>query len=501
MQLPWVPFAAAVVASLALTPVARRLAWRLRVLDNPDGKRKLHKLPVPLLGGVAVYVSLLVGLTTACWMGAGDSPLVNLVQVLAPAAGFVCLMGCVDDRWDLHPRLKLLLQVTATLPVALAGFTVNRVVIFGTPWELGWLGVPLTVFWLVGCINALNLLDGLDGLASVVGLSTALMMALIAANEGHPHVSVIAVVLAGVLVGFLVYNLPPASIYLGDSGSMVIGLVVGILAIQGTLKTSATMSITAPAVVMSIPMFDTLLAIVRRKLKGQRFDAADRGHIHHRLLDRGLTNWQVLCVIGSLCLLTGAAATFATLLRNEILAWVTTVTLIVFLVRMRWFGHHELMLVKLLAAAALARLGHWLLSAGTDPRPAAMRSVPHQFAEAWSRLVRDAATAQACRVGLVLRRASQVCCEETWNAAANATGSPNVWSLSVNLARGEWSCELSASGDEHAAPRRTVLPHLLRVMETYGRHWAAHPEQVLRDNLTILSHPANLHAQSRREAA
>src|SRR5690348_7753445 len=110
MQLPWVPFAVAVLGSLILTPVARRLAWTLKVLDKPDGKRKLHKAPVPLLGGVAVYVSMLLGLGIACWLlpaGSTGSPLRELVQVLAPAAGFVCLMGCVDDRWDLHPRLKL----------------------------------------------------------------------------------------------------------------------------------------------------------------------------------------------------------------------------------------------------------------------------------------------------------------------------------------------------------------------------------------------------------
>lgn len=504
MQLPWVPFAVAVLGSMVLTPVARRLAWRLKVLDQPDGKRKLHKAPVPLLGGVAVYVSLLLGLTTACLLLAGPSgsPLIELVQVLAPAAGFVCLMGCVDDRWDLHPRLKLLLQVSATLPIALAGFTVNRVVMFGVPIELGWLGVPLTVCWLVGCINALNLLDGLDGLASVVGLSTALMMALIAANEGHPHVSMIAIVLAGALVGFLVYNLPPASIYLGDSGSMVIGLVVGILAIQGALKTSATMSITAPAVVMSIPMLDTLLAIIRRKLKGQRFDAADRGHIHHRLLDRGLSNWQVLCVIGSLCLLTGAAATFATLLRNEILAWVTTVTLIVFLVRIRWFGHHELMLVKLLAASALARLGQWLVGTGRAGRGIA-RSIPERFDEAWPQLIRDAAFWQARGIELFLRRQTEVCGEESWSASSESTDALPAWSLTVSIAQGEWNCELRATGDDGAAPHRAVLPQLSRLLEIYGRHWVAHPERLPGDSLRILPHPANLpdQALSRRDAA
>ena len=150
------------------------------------------------------------------------------------------------------------------------------------------------------------------GLASIVGFSAAVMMGMIAASEGHPHVALIAAVLAASLLGFLPYNLPPASVFLGDSGSMVVGLSLGLLGIQGSLKTTATLAVTAPAVVMTLPMFDVVAAVVRRKLTGRRLDAPDRLHIHHRLLDRGWTPWQVLCLIGAVCLTTGAAATAAT---------------------------------------------------------------------------------------------------------------------------------------------------------------------------------------------
>ena len=247
------------------------------------------------------------------------------------------------------------------LPAIVLGCWVHRIVVFGCPIELGWLGIPLTVFWLIGCINALNLLDGMDGLASLVGLSTAVMMGLIAVTDGSPHVAAIAVVLAGALAGFLCYNLPPATIFLGDSGSMVIGLVVGLLGVQGGLKTSATLSITAPAVVMALPMFDILLAIMRRKLTGRPLEMADRQHIHHRLLDRGLTPWQVLCVLGAACLLTGAAATMATLLRNDALAWITTITLLAAAIRLRLFGDYEFSLVKRAVTARVSRLGQSLL--------------------------------------------------------------------------------------------------------------------------------------------
>ena len=286
-------------------------------------------------------------------------------------AGFVCFVGGIDDRFDLPSRLKLALQIVAVVPLVLCGYSVDRVVAFSCPIELGWLGVPLTVLWLVGCINALNLLDGMDGLASIVGLSAAAMLGVIAASQGNDHVAMMATVLAASVTGFLLYNLPPASVFLGDSGSMVIGLTVGLLGIQGTLKTSATLAITAPAVVMTLPMFDIVAAVVRRKLTGRRFDAPDRLHIHHRLLDRGWNPWQVLCLFGAVCLTTGAAATAATIFRRDALAWITAITLIVLMIRLRLFGYEEFSLVKRAVVAPLrscaapaARLARYLGLAG-----------------------------------------------------------------------------------------------------------------------------------------
>jgi len=335
---------AAIAVSLALTPIARAVARRLRVVDMPDGLRKQHARDVPLWGGVVVYLAVLTGLFVVRCTTPVSEAFDQLATTLVFSCGLVCVVGCIDDSRDLNPRFKLLLQIAAVLPVVASGYYFDRIVVCGLPLHFGWLGMPLTVLWLVGCINALNLIDGLDGLASVVGLSTALVMTVIAAQTGHPHVAAVALCLAGALIGFLVFNLPPASIFLGDSGSMVIGLMVGLISIQGALKTSATLSITIPAVVMSVPMFDTVFAIVRRKLAGVPFDVGDRGHIHHKLLERGLTDWQALCIIGALCLTTGAAATAATILRFESLGWITAVSLVVGLIWTRAFGHHEVTL-------------------------------------------------------------------------------------------------------------------------------------------------------------
>jgi len=380
----WMP-ALTFAASLVLVPAVRGLARRVGTLAYPDSVRRFHAVPVPLWGGVAVCLAWLAGiLVVRLGPAAADPALADLCRGLLPAAGLVCLFGALDDRWELPPRLKLLLQVLAVVPIVAAGYWVDFLIIFGCRIELGVLGIPLTVLWLVGCINALNLIDGMDGLASLVGLSSAAMLALVALSRGDGHVAMLAFLLAGALAGFLPYNLPPASIFLGDCGSGLVGLVVGVLGIAGSLKTTATLSITAPAVVMTLPMFDVLMALVRRTLTGRPFDVGDREHIHHRLLERGFGPRQVLCLVGALCLTTGAAATAATIFRMDALAWITATTLIVLLIRLRWFGHYEVGLIRAAARRELGRLVHFLVRAnvsGTLRVPlVGTRSVPDTLA-------------------------------------------------------------------------------------------------------------------------
>lgn len=481
----WIAFGVALASAIALTPLARALALRLEIVDQPDGRRKLQKRPVPLFGGVAVYLSLVLGLLAANFLAGEAYPqLFELSRVLIAATGFVCLFGCIDDTWDLSPRFKLLLQVCSVLPIVLEGYSIERLYVFGQPFELGWLGVPITVLWLVACINALNLLDGMDGLASLVGLSTAAMLAIIALNLGHPHVSLIAIALAGALAGFLLYNLPPASIYLGDSGSMVIGMVVGLLGMQAALKTPATLSITAPAVLMSIPMLDTLLAIVRRKLTGQRIDTADRGHIHHRLLDRGLNNWQALGVIGLLCLLTGAAAVTAIFIPSDGLAWAIALSLVVFLVRLRVFGHHELALVKLTVATALVRLVQRMVSSLRARASDAPASDDRDFAAAWPALIEEVRPWSTTSLELNGGSGVGTCHRHTWRLASWLPNSAVEWSFTASFrGQGERSCEVRLVGQGPQAIEPWQQTRVVQILTAFCQYWTEHAEHV----------PASLH--------
>jgi UDP-GlcNAc:undecaprenyl-phosphate/decaprenyl-phosphate GlcNAc-1-phosphate transferase len=472
-------FLVALLASLLLTVIVRVVARRLGVVDHPDGRRKLHKVPVSLWGGVAVYLALVLGLAAARLGTFGTGPeLADLSMVLMIATGIVCVCGAVDDCWCLNSRFKLALQIVAVLPIVAFGYTIDRIVVFGYPIHLGWFGVPLTVAWLVGCINALNLLDGMDGLTSMVGLLTATMLGIIATNLGHDHVTAIAVVLAGALAGFLVHNLPPASIFLGDSGSMVIGLVLGVLGMQGALKTSTTLAITVPAIVMSLPMFDTVLAVVRRRMTGRSFDTADREHIHHRLLDRGLSQWQTLCVLGAWCLATGSAATAATIFRNDALAWITAVTLMVLMIRLQWFGHHELALVKNAVARQLAmlsdRFNPWRLH---GPLPHALKLNHLSFDQTWGLLIDEAKAAQAGRLALTLARKGEYLHRHGWCHPSLASNPTWQWSIATTSCRQEGEfCEICASGMEAMQPARALqLSNLLR---TFAAHFATQIEQI-----------------------
>lgn len=291
------------------------------------------------LGGVVVsvpyYLSVKPELADA----------IPLVTSFFGAALLIVVVGLLDDRFRLRGRQKLAGQMLAVAVVLLSGLIVKRIHILGWDLELGLLSVPFTMFWLMGAINALNLIDGIDGLASSVGVILSATIAGMAWMIGHEIDAVIAMALCGAILGFLRYNFPPATIYLGDTGSMLIGLLLGCLAISSSLKGPATVALAAPAVIWTIPILDVSMAILRRKLTGRSVYETDRGHLHHCLLRRGFSDRTTLLWIAVFCSFTAAGALVSVAQKSEWMAVASGLAVVATLVLTRWFGHSEFVLL------------------------------------------------------------------------------------------------------------------------------------------------------------
>jgi UDP-GlcNAc:undecaprenyl-phosphate GlcNAc-1-phosphate transferase len=310
----------------------------------------MHARAVPVAGGVAVLISAAIAVAAAVFGPSpfraelGDQTPVMIGLLLASTT--ICLVGVADDLWGLRGRHKLAGQLIAVGFVIGSGLIVRTVRVFDWQLDLGLLSIPFTMFWILGAINALNLIDGMDGLSSCTGLIISVAIAFMAVLGQQWPTACVAVALVGALIGFLCYNLPPASIFLGDSGSMLIGLVVGVLAIHSSLKAPATIALAAPVAALAIPIMDTTAAILRRKLTGRSIYVTDRGHLHHCLLRRGLSQNGVLVWVSISCLITGAGALASLALKNEIYAIVTALAVMGTFIVTRLFGYAEFLLLK-----------------------------------------------------------------------------------------------------------------------------------------------------------
>ncbi len=260
--------------SLAITPLVCATSLRLGFVDNPDGRRKAQKAPVALGGGAAVYLSLVgaMALVYAIAYVSGvalQTPLNNLqLACLAVGSLAIVVLGLIDDVKGLRGRYKLLGQLAVAGLLIWAGTRIEGFTAFGFQINLLWLAVPATLFWLVGTTNAVNLIDGIDGLAGSVGFILCLTLAAIAGWLGNLGLATIMLALGGGLLGFLRYNFAPATIYLGDTGSMLIGLTCGTIAVLANAKSSAAMAFAVPIAVWSVPILDSFAALVRRSSPG-----------------------------------------------------------------------------------------------------------------------------------------------------------------------------------------------------------------------------------------
>lgn len=354
---------AAFVISACLTAILCKVAPRWGLLDYPDPRRKLHARPTPVGGGVAIFLSL-------CLVLAANFALPNPwgfrvaqdwwdVITLLAAAGWLMLVGLWDDRFGLRGRYKLVAQLLAACVVVGGGYSFTRLNFFGLSVDLGEFGPIVAVLWFLGTINSINLLDGMDGQAASLGVIFSVSIAIMACLTGHFAVAFIAILLAAATLGFLLFNLPPAKIFLGDAGSMFIGLMLGVLAVRASLKGPSTLLVGSVLLLWFLPMLDTVAAIVRRRLTGRSIYSTDRLHIHHRFSERLGSNVRALWVIIALAFLTSCFAVGSLLVGSDLFALGAAMGVLVGLVTTGLFGRAE---CRLALAAVRRVLGRGLAS-------------------------------------------------------------------------------------------------------------------------------------------
>jgi UDP-GlcNAc:undecaprenyl-phosphate/decaprenyl-phosphate GlcNAc-1-phosphate transferase len=311
--------ALSVLLALVVTPLVRDYLGKY-FLDHPDGVRKKHVTAVPRVGGIAIVVSYVITFAIALALPFTYTQHLHHelphILPLTLVALVVFFTGVLDDLIGLAAWQKLLGIVGASVLAYLAGIHVDiRMLTWLPAWP--WLGFAITVVWLVGCSNAFNLIDGMDGLAAGVGLVATVTMLLAALTQNNIPLILATMPLAGCLLGFLRYNFSGASVYLGDCGSLSLGFLLGCFGALWSEKSVTLVALTVPLLAVSIPLLDVVLSIMRRFLRNRPIFQADRGHIHHRLLDRGLSPRSAVLTMYGLCGLVAVLSLLASALHNQ----------------------------------------------------------------------------------------------------------------------------------------------------------------------------------------
>lgn len=464
------------LGSFLLTWAARWLAPQIGWVDRPDRTRKFHPHPIPVLGGLAFFLTFTAGVNLANHFQLSWCPL-RLGSVnygwLMTSATLICWLGLVDDRWPLRARDKFVLQVLACAPYCFFGKALEEVSFLGETWELGLAGNLVALVWIITCTNVINLIDGLDGLASSIGLIATLTLGLLALCFGRYEVAGMAALMGASLFGFLIHNWPPARIYLGDSGSLTVGFLVGALSIEGALKTATGLTLTAPAMLLAVPLFDTVMAVIRRRSQGRHIADPDHEHIHHRLQQHGLSKSQTLVAIGMMSVTVAGGVVVSIVMQRDWIAYAGCVLVFGFLITSRLFGDQETSHLLFVTRRMLDQLGglvrSWL--------PVDVQESLGGPEALWQRLTKTAQQMGASRLTLSVVRFGQVAdVLKSWESQPGKESKP-VWLF-------QWRSESShghalqivATGEFH--PRNaTALADLSHLSERICVEWPLNTSQ------------------------
>lgn len=286
--------AVSLAASFALTPLAKWFAYKIKAVDVPKDKRRMHDHPIPLLGGLAIFLGFMISVLLFAQI---DRSLRGILL----GSCLIVAVGIVDDAHPLGAGIKFILQIVAALIAVWHGVVIqiiaNPFPVGGAYWNFGVFSIPITVIWIVAVTNSVNLIDGLDGLADGVSTISALSMLIIALLLGNMEMAVICAALVGACMGFIPYNRNPAKIFMGDTGATFLGYMLATVSVTGMFKLYAIISFIVPFIILGFPIFDTASAFIRRILRGESPMHADRSHTHHKLIDMGMNQKQAVATL------------------------------------------------------------------------------------------------------------------------------------------------------------------------------------------------------------
>jgi UDP-GlcNAc:undecaprenyl-phosphate GlcNAc-1-phosphate transferase len=308
----------AFLIAFTATPVVRVLAYKINAIDVPRDDRRMHSVPIPRLGGLAIFIGFVVSTLifseytpalTAIWFG-------GLVLVAT---------GIIDDVFRIGPFIKFAIQLAVAFIAVSQGLIINFINLFGVYIEFGAWSIPITVLWIIGLTNAINLIDGLDGLSCGVSvICSAVLLVVTILTESGMAVSLVTAVLVGACSGFLPFNSNPAKIFMGDTGALFLGYTFALLSIDGVFKFHTLMSFMVPISIFGLPLFDTAFSFIRRLLHGKNPFKGDRGHLHHRLIDMGFNQKQSVRILYAICGVLGLSA-----ITLSIGSWVKSIAVII----------------------------------------------------------------------------------------------------------------------------------------------------------------------------
>ncbi len=301
-------FIVATLISLLSTPVVKKIAIKINAIDVPKDERRVHKVPIPRLGGLSIYISFVF--CTVIVFGLNS----NILGLIL-GSSLIVIMGIYDDIKPLKAKHKMLVQIIAALILIAFNIKVNMITVpfdsTGNFVYLNFLSIPITLLWVVGITNAFNLIDGLDGLATGICLISCLSLFGVAFVGDRYTAMILTLILAGACLGFLPFNFNPAKIFLGDTGSQLLGFVLAAISIEGAIKSATAVVVAVPILALGLPIYDTLFAMIRRKMNKRPIMEADKGHFHHKLLEKGLSQKQVVLIMYFISIVLGASSVVA----------------------------------------------------------------------------------------------------------------------------------------------------------------------------------------------